>query len=228
MTEPFSRRAWRLALVGSLTGLLAAAAAQDSPPPRQPSANETTDPALVLLALRLSPPDPLTDPPQAALDAARAELVAGFVLSERLAAGRAAGVALTAPATGPILEGFGIRQAGGLRSQGLTFQAPSAAIVRAPSAGDVLYAGPLEGWGEAVILQATPRAQVVLAGEFKAGVKEGDLVREGQAIGRTTDRGASVRLYLELRDLGRPMDPTPWLRPEKAAAQGSGFSGETG
>ena len=209
--------------------LLATAAAQDLPGAGSISgAPGAADPALALFALRLSPPDPLLDSPQAALDAARAELAAGFALSERLARGRAAGVALSAPAPGPVLEGFGVRQAGGLRSQGLTFRAPSATPVLAPSAGDVLYAGPLEGWGEAVILQATPRAQVILAGQFRAGVHEGEAVREGQVIGRAEDNGAAVRLYLELRDLGRPMDPAPWLRPEKAAAQGSGFSRETG
>lgn len=217
------RRVLPFVLIG---GVLAPATAQDRA--AEGAGRPPADAALVLFALRLSPPDPLTDPPQAALDAARAELAAGFLLSERLAQGREAGVALTAPAPGPVLEGFGVRQAGGLRSQGLTFQSPPASPVRAPAAGDVLYAGPLEGWGEAVILQATPRAQVVLAGEFQSGVREGDAVREGQVIGLAVDRDASVRLYLELRDLGRPMDPTPWLRPEKAAAQGSGFSRETG
>jgi septal ring factor EnvC (AmiA/AmiB activator) len=59
-------------------------------------------------------------------------------------------------------------------------------------------------------------------------VREGEALREGQALGRAADRGAEVNLYLELRDLGRPIDPEPWLRPEKAASQGSGFSGETG
>jgi septal ring factor EnvC (AmiA/AmiB activator) len=135
---------------------------------------------------------------------------------------------LTPPAAGPILEGFGNRQPGGLRAQGLTFKAPSGAEIRSPSGGDVLYAGPLEGWGEAIIVQATPRAQVVLAGDFSSRVREGEALREGQALGRAADRGAEVNLYLELRDLGRPIDPEPWLRPEKAASQGSGFSGETG
>lgn len=228
MTDLVRRLGWVLPPCLVLAGLLAAATAQETSGPAGRSPSQPADPALALFALRLSPPDPLVDPPQAALYAARAELAAGFALSERLARGREAGVMLTAPTSGPILEGFGVRQAGGLRSQGLAFQAASGAAVRAPSGGDVLYAGALEGWGEAVILQATPRAQVVLAGAFQAQVQEGEAVREGQVIGRTADRGASTRLYLELRDLGRPMDPAPWLRPEKAAAQGSGFSRETG
>jgi murein DD-endopeptidase MepM/ murein hydrolase activator NlpD len=186
------------------------------------------DPALALVALRLAPPDPIRSPPEAGLDAARAELAAGLALSERLARGRTAGVALTPPIAGPVLEGFGSRQPGGLRAQGLTFKAPSGAEIRSPSGGDVLYAGPLEGMGEAIILQATPRAQVVLAGDFAASVREGETLNEGQVLGRAADRGAAISLYLELRDLGRPIDPEPWLRPEKAASQGSGFSGETG
>ena len=225
MTESKARLGGLILAVASAAALVAATAQVR---PAAPSSGTFTDPALALVALRLAPPDPIRSPPEAGLDAARAELAAGLALSDRLAQGRAAGVTLTPPAAGPILEAFGSRQPGGLRAQGLTFKAPSGAEIRSPSGGDVLYAGPLEGWGEAIILQATPRAQVVLAGDFSARVREGETLREGQILGRAADRGAAVNLYLELRDLGRPIDPQPWLRPENAASQGSGFSGETG
>lgn len=215
-------------LILAVATVIALAAATAQVRPAASPSKSSFDPALALVALRLAPPDPIRFPPEAGLDAARAELAAGLALSENLARGRAAGVMLTPPAAGPILEGFGNRQPGGLRAQGLTFKAPSDAEIRSPSGGDVLYAGPLEGWGEAIIVQATPRAQVVLAGDFSSRVREGEALREGQALGRAADRGAEVNLYLELRDLGRPIDPEPWLRPEKAASQGSGFSGETG
>jgi murein DD-endopeptidase MepM/ murein hydrolase activator NlpD len=215
-------------LILAVATVIALAAATAQVRPAASPSKSSFDPALALVALRLAPPDPIRFPPEAGLDAARAELAAGLALSESLARGRAAGVMLTPPAAGPILEGFGNRQPGGLRAQGLTFKAPSGAEIRSPSGGDVLYAGPLEGWGEAIIVQATPRAQVVLAGDFSSRVREGEALREGQALGRAADRGAEVNLYLELRDLGRPIDPEPWLRPEKAASQGSGFSGETG
>ncbi|MCA3715597.1 MAG: peptidoglycan DD-metalloendopeptidase family protein [Phenylobacterium sp.] len=215
-------------LILAVATVIALAAATAQVRPAASPSKSSFDPALALVALRLAPPDPIRFPPEAGLDAARAELAAGLALSENLARGRAAGVMLTPPAAGPILEGFGNRQPGGLRAQGLTFKAPSGAEIRSPSGGDVLYAGPLEGWGEAIIVQATPRAQVVLAGDFSSRVREGEALREGQALGRAADRGAEVNLYLELRDLGRPIDPEPWLRPEKAASQGSGFSGETG
>jgi murein DD-endopeptidase MepM/ murein hydrolase activator NlpD len=219
-------KAGGLTLAAATVVALAAATAQVRPAVTPSRA--FSDPALTLVALRLAPPDPIRSPPEAGLDAARAELAAGLALSENLARGRAAGVMLTPPAAGPILEGFGSRQPGGLRAQGLTFKAASGAEIRSPSGGDVLYSGPLEGWGEAIILQATPRAQVVLAGNFSSRVREGEALREGQVLGQAADRGAAVNLYLELRDLGRPIDPGPWLRPEKAASQGSGFIRETG
>lgn len=182
------------------------------------------DPAISLLALRLATPNPITASAEAGLDAARAELAAGFALSDLLAAG----VPLTPPARGPRVEVFGQQQAGGLRAQGITFRVESGAMVRAPTGGDVLYARPLEGLGGAVIIQATPRAQVVLAGDFSVRVREGESLREGQVLGRMADRGAATNLYLELRDLGRPLNPEPWLRPQNAAVLGSGFNGETG
>jgi murein DD-endopeptidase MepM/ murein hydrolase activator NlpD len=216
VTEPNAqRRLHRLAGAGTGLALVFGVAAMALQAPRrdQPIRPEAS-PGLILFNLRLAAPDPMTDTAQAGLDAARAELAAGLMLSEQLSQGRAAGVDLLAPTTGPILERFGSLQAGGLRSQGLTFQSPSGGAVRAPASGDVLFAGTLEGWGEAVILQATPRGQVVLAGPFTASVQTGDAVRQGQALGQAADRGSAVRLYIELRDLGQPIDPQPWLRPE--------------
>ena len=216
MTKPNAQpRLHPLAGAGAGLALVFGVAVMALQPPQsdKPIGPEASS-GLILFNLRLAAPDPLTDTAQSGLDAARAELAAGLMLSEQLSQGRAAGVDLLAPTTGPILERFGSLQAGGLRSQGLTFQSPSGGTVRAPASGDVLFAGTLEGWGEAVILQATPRGQVVLAGPFTASVKTGDAVRQGQALGQGVDRGAAVRLYIELRDLGRPIDPQPWLRPE--------------
>ena len=215
MTKPNAQpRLHSLAGAGAGLALVFGVAVMALQPPQsdKPIGPEAS-PGLILFNLRVAAPDPLTDTAQAGLDAARAELAAGLMLSEQLSQGRSAGVDLLAPTTGPILERFGNLQAGGLRSQGLTFQSPSGGAVRAPASGDVLYAGTLEGWGEAVILQATPRGQVILAGPFTASVQTGDAVRQGQALGQAADRGAAVRLYIELRDLGQPIDPQPWLRP---------------
>lgn len=226
MTEPRWKVGLLLVAVMALAANAFAAISQDGGPARAEQA--FIDPAIALIGLRLAPPDPLTSSPRAGLDAARAELAAGLALSEHLARGREARVALMRPSAGPILESFGARQAGGLRAQGLTFKIAAGAEILSPSAGDVLYAGPLRGLGQAVIIQATPRTQVVLAGDFAVQVQEGESLREGQRLALAANRGVRVNLYLELRDLGRPIDPAPWLRPEKAASQGSGFRRETG
>lgn len=225
MTEPRRWRSLLLISVALIAVVLATATAQERPGVKPTGG---FDPMLSLFGMRMAPPDPITATPEAGLAAARAELAVGLALSERLARDVAPGVPLASPAQGPVIEGFGQRQAGGLRSQGLTLQVASGAVIRAPTRGDILYAGPLQGWGEAVILQATPRAQVVLAGDFATRVQKGEAVQEGQPLGAAAPRGASVNLYLELRDLGRPIDPAPWLRPEKAAALGSGFGQKTG
>lgn len=212
------------------SAILAAAFAPGGPEGRAETQGRTLgfDPVLSLFALRLAAPDPITSAPEAGLDAARAELAAGLVLADRLARGLPRGVILSAPAPGPVIEGFGQKQVGGVRSQGLTFRTTPGASILAPASGDILYAGPLSGLGEAVILQANPRTQIVLAGEFTVRMREGESVSQGQEVGAAANRGVGVNLYLELRDLGRPIDPAPWLRPQKAAAQGAGFAGKTG
>ena len=224
-------RTWRRMAGAVLLVMLGGGPATSLPDPgpgRPGAGSEAFDPALALVALRLAAPDPMTSTPEAGRDAARAEVAAGVLLTDQLARAGAAGVDLMAPTPGPVLEVFGHLQPGGIKAAGLTFQAPPGGLVRAPADGDVLHVGPAEGVGEVVILQATPRGQVILSGDFAASVRAGATVTKGQALGRAGGRGAAARLYLELRDLGRPIDPQPWIRPEKAASEGSGFKRETG
>ena len=88
-------------LILAVATVIALAAATAQVRPAASPSKSSFDPALALVALRLAPPDPIRFPPEAGLDAARAELAAGLALSENLARGRAAGVMLTPLQPGP-------------------------------------------------------------------------------------------------------------------------------
>ena len=79
---------------------------------------------------------------------------------------------------------------------------------RAPAAGRVAWAGPLEGWEQVVILDLGPGWRAVVTGLDRLSVKTGERVADGQALGRS---GAAGEIGFELRRDERPVDPAPWL-----------------
>lgn len=79
---------------------------------------------------------------------------------------------------------------------------------RAPAAGRVVFAGPLSGWGEVVIVDLGPGWRAVIAGMEELSVTTGARVADGQALGRT---GADGEVWFQLRRDERAIDPAPWL-----------------
>jgi septal ring factor EnvC (AmiA/AmiB activator) len=121
----------------------------------------------------------------------------------------------TSPVPGPPLRRFGqVDPDGGGRSLGWTWQTAGAALVVAPAAGVVEYAGPLKGWGVVLILRLGGGYHLVLAGLETALVQPERLVKAGEPVGRMAAAGrGSGEFYLEIRQNGAPVDPARWLAP---------------
>ncbi|MDZ4362327.1 murein hydrolase activator EnvC family protein, partial [Brevundimonas sp.] len=109
---------------------------------------------------------------------------------------------LTPPVAGAPVQRFGGS------SRGWRWAA-TGGLVRAPAAARVVHAGPLDGWGQVVILDLGPGWRVVLAGVGSVSVTTGDRVGDGQVLGTA---GRSGDIHMELRRDERPVDPSPWLR----------------
>ena len=107
---------------------------------------------------------------------------------------------LTRPVEGVPSVSFGDGSSG-WRWRGEGLQA------RAPAAGVVAWAGPLEGWGQVVVLDLGPGWRAVVSGLDEVAVRTGDRVADGQALGR-----ADGEIGFDLRRDERPVDPGPWLR----------------
>ena len=116
----------------------------------------------------------------------------------RLPAGRSR---LTAPVEGAPSIRFG-RGSNGWRWSANQLEA------RAPAAGRVVFAGPLSGWGQVVIVDLGPGWRAVIAGLDEVSVETGTRVSDGQAVGRTAPDG---EVWVELRRDERAVDPAPWL-----------------
>ena len=79
-----------------------------------------------------------------------------------------------------------------------------------PTAAVVDYAGALKGWGQVLILRSGGY-RLVLAGLGDVGTETGRTVEGGEPVGKMPGDTAAPRLYLELRQASRPVDPGRWL-----------------
>jgi len=116
--------------------------------------------------------------------------------------------ALLAPADGRLATRFGGRLDNGQRAEGMAWRTAAGAPVRSPAAAVVAYAGPLNGWGQVVILRAGGGCHMVLSGLGKVTVAAGQSVAAAFPVGAMPADGQSPpELYLEVRMAGGPIDP---------------------
>lgn len=80
--------------------------------------------------------------------------------------------------------------------------------------GKVLFAGPLEGYGNLVIVGHGEQYHSLYGHLDRISVHTGDHVYVNRPLGLSGDSGSLVgeTLYLELRHQGKPIDPAPWLK----------------
>jgi septal ring factor EnvC (AmiA/AmiB activator) len=114
------------------------------------------------------------------------------------------------PAAGEIALGFGATNDAGVRSRGVTLATRKHAQVTAPAAGRVAYAGEFRNYGDIVIIEHEGSMLSLISGLGRVDVGVGEKVGKGAPIGRMG--AVRPKLYLELRQDGRPVDPALWLQ----------------
>jgi septal ring factor EnvC (AmiA/AmiB activator) len=115
---------------------------------------------------------------------------------------------LTLPIYGKIVTSFGEKDELDARSAGLTLQGTSGGVVTAPLAGQVKFAGPFQKFRQIVIIEHRDGYHSLIAGLDKIDTVVGARTKAGEPIGRL---GANGRLYYELRQNGRPINPEKGL-----------------
>ena len=119
-----------------------------------------------------------------------------------------------------MLKDYGVGD-DGLRNDGVNIGVPKGTKIKAAADGEVVYAGSeLVGFGNLILIRhaggwvsAYAHAEAVL-------VKEGEMVRQGEAIAEAGATGnASVpQVHFELRKGSRPVDPTKHMSDQAANA----------
>ncbi len=101
----------------------------------------------------------------------------------------------------------------GQGERGVRFAAQPGAQVTAPIEGEVEFAGPVESYGQVVILNAGNDYRVVLTGIGRVFVDKGQTLRRHEPIGRMPNLSErKVTLYMELRHGDVPVNPLTSLQ----------------
>ncbi len=119
--------------------------------------------------------------------------------------------ALDWPARGDLEQRFGDRREPryGTRvpHNGIALRTVAGLPVRVIYPGKVVFAAPFEGYGPTVVVHHSGRVFSLYAGLAQLGVRQDDILQLGQTLGP-----AAAKLYFEIREENRPVDPLDWLR----------------
>lgn len=121
------------------------------------------------------------------------------------------------PVSGEVLKNFGTGD-DGLRNDGVNIGVPEGTKVKAAADGEVVYAGSeLVGFGNLILIRHAGGWVSAYAHSETVLVKEGEMVRQGDAIAEAGATGnASVpQVHFELRKGREPVDPNEHLPPLK-------------
>jgi murein DD-endopeptidase MepM/ murein hydrolase activator NlpD len=120
------------------------------------------------------------------------------------------GIALIWPAQGTVAQRFN-----GSSSHGVRIVNSAGTPVIAAAAGTVAYASNgLRGYGNLVIIRHSSDFLTIYAHNRSLAVKQGQRVTQGQKIAEMGNTDSKrVELYFELRQGGKPVDPTRALPP---------------
>ncbi|NJC87894.1 MAG: hypothetical protein FIB02_05080 [Desulfuromonas sp.] len=120
------------------------------------------------------------------------------------------------PVTGKVRIGFGTTRHPELGtlidSNGLEIAVPPQTPVKSVWAGRVLYAGPLKGFGNLMVIDHGDKYYTLYAHAARFTQKVGDLVGPGDVIAFSGHDGRDS-VYFEIRYRSAPVDPSQWLTP---------------
>jgi septal ring factor EnvC (AmiA/AmiB activator) len=109
------------------------------------------------------------------------------------------------PAQGQIMRRYGEKDGLGVEAQGLMIATRKGAQVTTPADGKVEFAGPFRSYGQVLILNPGGGFRVLLAGMKNVTPAVGEFLRAGEPVGEMGDGPASVTLFGEVVQDGRPV-----------------------
>jgi len=98
--------------------------------------------------------------------------------------------------------------------KGIDIDAPAGEAIKAVERGRVIYASAFSGYGNMVIVDHGARYYSIYGHLGEMMKKSGDELRRGEVLGRVGvgDALSGPKLYFEMRQDGRSVDPLAWLQ----------------
>lgn len=127
---------------------------------------------------------------------------------------------LPLPARGLIQRTFGAKTPEGQSSEGITIHTLPLATVVSPHEGRIVFAGKFRSYGQLLIIAHGQEYHTLLAGMTRLDAEVGQWVLKGEPIGQMAAGSAIAsanglpigqNLYVELRRMGKPINPLPWI-----------------
>jgi septal ring factor EnvC (AmiA/AmiB activator) len=114
------------------------------------------------------------------------------------------------PVQGNMTTGFGQQDSIGAKSEGIRISAGANALVTAPVAGVVRFAGPFRNYGNMVIIEHDKGFHSLMSGLSRIDTAVGRKISAGEPVGTLagSGNGGPPTLYYELRHNGKPVDPS--------------------
>lgn len=124
-------------------------------------------------------------------------------------AARAARFSYRLPVAGTVVAGLGEVSDTGVRARGLTIAARGGALVVAPAAGRIAFAGPFRGFGQIIIIDHGGGWTTLITSLAVLDARVGENVLQGGPLGRAGNDRPTITV--ELRRGNKPVDITPLL-----------------
>ena len=122
---------------------------------------------------------------------------------------------LPLPARGTIGQSFNQLLATGSRAKGITIDTRQGATVIAPHDGRIEFAGKFRTYGQLLIISHGDGYHTLLAGMENINSIVGQWVLKGEPVGQMSNEtglsNSRQKLYVELRQKGKPVNPLPWM-----------------
>lgn len=120
------------------------------------------------------------------------------------------------PVAGKLRVGYGTSRHGDLgtliESHGFDIEAAVGTPVKAAATGKVIFAKPLRGYGKLMIIDHGQKFYTLYAHVARFTKNLGELVAADEVVAFSGFEGRDA-VYFEIRQGGKPLDPSDWLKP---------------